>query len=335
MFRGQQEQTLAFTCQKTGEIASVLFDIHNYLGPSGQPQILRETMSPEVHTRYISFLSKVSERYFSLEKNITFHNAQESPSFTLLGVQEKDRTFVIAIQSSSSVAVVYDELMRVINEQARMLRDTQQRMRRQESGMNPSNVLEDYMRINNELVDMKRAMERKNRQLEEAAITDTLTGVANRRRLFEVLEAEIAKANRYKTPLAVIMMDIDHFKKVNDKYGHATGDELLSEVADLMCRTVRDVDLVGRYGGEEFAVIMPNTTSKGACLLAERIRAAIEAAAFCHGKLRTAISAGVAEYELHTPVSLLDTADKRLYRAKETGRNRVVCHSFPDNPPAE
>lgn len=161
-------------------------------------------------------------------------------------------------------------------------------------------------------------------RLEEMTRLDALTGVANRRALFQKLESELERAKRYGQVLSIVMLDIDHFKRVNDDYGHQMGDMVLKAVACSISSTIRDVDFVGRYGGEEFLVIMPNTPEQGAVQLAERIRSTVEALRVGDQGLRTTISGGLARNTGEDMTAFIETADKRLYQAKESGRNRIV-----------
>jgi two-component system, cell cycle response regulator len=168
-------------------------------------------------------------------------------------------------------------------------------------------------------------LEDANRRLEMLAGLDPLTQLPNRRILKERLEQEFARASRYKRPLSCMMIDVDHFKRVNDDRGHLVGDEVLIRVASTIASTIRKSDLAGRYGGEEFLIIAPETTASGAATLAERLRQAIGAAP--PGALpRVTVSIGVATTELAPPAAedLVLHADGALYRAKEGGRDRVV-----------
>jgi diguanylate cyclase (GGDEF)-like protein len=164
-------------------------------------------------------------------------------------------------------------------------------------------------------------------EVQRLAITDDLTQAFNRRHLFEVGEHELQQAKRYERSLSAIMFDIDHFKAINDTYGHAAGDEVLRWFADQCRRAIRRVDILGRYGGEEFAVLLPETNLKGAFEIAERIRNLVngETVETSKGPLEVTVSAGVAEIhhgmtDVHT---LIDRADAAMYFAKRTGRNRV------------
>ncbi len=157
------------------------------------------------------------------------------------------------------------------------------------------------------------------------ANSDALTGLQNRRRATERLEAELARARRYNTPLSVALCDIDHFKQVNDKHGHNMGDEVLIRVAATLQETLRQVDLVGRWGGEEFLVLLPDTDLEGAHIVGERLRIAVEALpAFDGGPQRVTSSIGVATFQGEDNSAVfIDRADQALYKAKKAGRNRV------------
>ena len=164
--------------------------------------------------------------------------------------------------------------------------------------------------------------------LEEMARIDGLTRLFNRRHFDKALESEIARSERHGLPLCLIMADVDHFKRINDTYGHAVGDEVLCHVAEVLQSAARRSDLIARYGGEEFAVILTSTPGDHAEIVADRIRSALEQrpVAFADGHmLRVTISAGYGVLQPDdTPKSLIERADAALYRAKEAGRNRVA-----------
>ena len=168
--------------------------------------------------------------------------------------------------------------------------------------------------------------------LQDMALRDPLTGVFNRRALDEPLMRELKAGLRYGVPSCLMILDIDYFKTVNDHLGHRAGDLVLRELASLMTDTVRDVDMVGRYGGEEFAIILPHTSIEQAQPLAERLRNLIEAHAFDveDGTVRLTASIGIAEVCNPAIASVEDwvnAADTALYDAKAQGRNRVVVHA--------
>ncbi len=175
---------------------------------------------------------------------------------------------------------------------------------------------------------------------EQQSITDPLTGIYNRRYLERRLTDEISRASRYGMPLSVLLIDIDHFKHVNDIYGHQVGDLVLEGMAQLIATTLRTTDIVARYGGEEIMVIAPSTPMKTAADLAERLRKIVENASFevpvelgCDiSALGVTVSIGVASFGQHAKdmQDLIQNADKALYRAKSEGRNRVVTGSVTD-----
>jgi diguanylate cyclase (GGDEF)-like protein len=165
--------------------------------------------------------------------------------------------------------------------------------------------------------------------VERMATTDGLTGLHNHRYLQTLLDQQLALAQRYQKPLSFVLCDIDHFKTVNDTYGHPAGDLILKGVAEVLQREARQTDQVARYGGEEFAVILPETDAAAARATAERMRAAIEAARFTTdlGQLKITLSLGVATFpDVATQKQgLIDQADQALYAAKRAGRNRWMA----------
>jgi diguanylate cyclase (GGDEF)-like protein len=176
-------------------------------------------------------------------------------------------------------------------------------------------------------------LQMKNSQLEELlgkveymAITDALTGLYNRRRSHDVLAKEFERSKRYGTPFSLIMFDIDHFKKVNDDYGHQVGDTVLREVSNIIVKSIRDIDTASRFGGEEFMVILPNTGRENAKVGAERMRVGIERHIFPELDRPITVSIGVAglpDPAIENEDRLIRCADCALYRAKQNGRNRV------------
>jgi diguanylate cyclase (GGDEF)-like protein len=163
-------------------------------------------------------------------------------------------------------------------------------------------------------------------ELHELSITDSLTGLANRKHLMETLEAEIERCRRYHRPLAIAMVDIDHFKRFNDTFGHLAGDEVLRRLAAIFRASLRSADFAARYGGEEFLIVLPETDAATAAEIAERIRARVAAESAQRDAVspRITVSAGIAEAgEDENLEILIHKADAALYRAKEGGRDRV------------
>lgn len=163
-------------------------------------------------------------------------------------------------------------------------------------------------------------------ELESMAHTDSLTGLQNRRRFLEQLGLEVRRCVRYTYPMAVMEFDLDHFKSVNDQYGHAAGDQTLTLFASLIRNRLRHSDFACRFGGEEFMVALPETSAAEACMVAERIRHDLEESRIDYESehFRITVSVGLAEHEAgDTPESLIKRTDEALYRAKQKGRNRV------------
>jgi diguanylate cyclase (GGDEF)-like protein len=165
------------------------------------------------------------------------------------------------------------------------------------------------------------------------AFTDYLTGLRTRGYFEQQLELEFKRAERRQQKFALLMIDIDHFKQVNDTFGHHIGDQLLRDVTSILMKDMREVDTVARYGGEEFVIILPETTETGALYVAQRLRRAVEQARFFagspHSVQRLTISIGVAVYDTDAQFKrdLIEFADAALYAAKHEGRNRVICYS--------
>jgi len=164
---------------------------------------------------------------------------------------------------------------------------------------------------------------------ERLSVTDGLTGLTNRQHLEKLLMSEILRSRRYRSPLSLVMMDVDYFKRVNDTFGHQEGDDVLIGVASIIKSLCRSQDVAARYGGEEFLLILPETDGKGAWIIAERVREEVESHRFDHeGKSHSVtISCGIAELDNEKNqdfAGLIGVADQALYQAKESGRNRTL-----------
>ena len=165
--------------------------------------------------------------------------------------------------------------------------------------------------------------------LERLATHDGLTDLKNRRALDEQLALEFQRARRYKTPLSMILLDVDKFKSFNDTYGHPAGDEVLKSIGKILGGGVRNIDLAARYGGEEFALLLPNTDDVGALILAERLRSKIESHDWKVRAVTSSFGVATLNAEMKEAAQLLKSADEALYHAKENGRNRVAhCNAL-------
>ena len=170
---------------------------------------------------------------------------------------------------------------------------------------------------------MEELLFKQNEMLNEMSRTDFLTNLSNRRNLIEKCNYEMMRANRTNEHLSIILFDVDNFKKINDQYGHLTGDKVLTQTAGIIKDNVRITDIVGRYGGEEFMVVLPACDQEGAFEVAEKIRKAIEKAIFEKG-LSVTISGGVKQYAGESIDRLFEMVDTNLYMAKQNGKNRIM-----------
>lgn len=185
--------------------------------------------------------------------------------------------------------------------------------------------------LQEKVAERTRELDEANRQLTEITVRDPLTGVHNRRHITERLDEEFSRARRYNSNLAIAVLDLDHFKSINDTHGHGAGDEVLIGMAFCVQHKLRSTDQFGRIGGEEFCIVIPEADTEGTTRLLERIRQEIESLIFNFDgkKVRVTCSVGVAflEESIISSLQMMECADKALYHAKETGRNKLVDYS--------
>ena len=210
----------------------------------------------------------------------------------------------------------------------RAVRDDEGRIVRLHASSRDITERKDYER---QLEEARRKLQTNHESLLEAngrlaalAAQDGLTGLKNRRAFEERMRDELARIRRTSQPVSLLLLDIDHFKPFNDSFGHPRGDDVLRAVARLLARSIRDTDIAVRYGGEEFAVVLPNTDAAGARDMGERLRFAIEAAPWVERPITVSVGAATATSHLVVPDTLVDLADRALYRSKQNGRNRVT-----------
>jgi diguanylate cyclase (GGDEF)-like protein len=186
------------------------------------------------------------------------------------------------------------------------------------SALREQRLARDKMKAESEL-------RRANKRLEELSITDDLTGIYNRRNFYEKLSQEIARAGRHKRPLSLLMFDVDHFKSYNDTHGHLAGNRILERVGRIISEETREVDFGFRYGGDEFTVILPETSKENAMVVAERIRKAFEKCKFDE----TTLSIGIAQYDLQSDLdTIIRNADEAMYKAKNQGGNKIEIYGM-------
>lgn len=181
--------------------------------------------------------------------------------------------------------------------------------------------------LKNKVFDFKKFIEKTKEKMNNLANIDRLTRLYNRRYFDEHLLREVERSKRYKKRLSLVMIDIDHFKTINDTYGHQKGDDVLQKIAYLLLTNTRRIDMVCRYGGEEMVIILPEISSTNAFNLAEKIRTIVEKKSEEETGVKITVSLGVAELDrLDTLQELIEHADSALYKAKESGRNQTVLH---------
>jgi len=194
--------------------------------------------------------------------------------------------------------------------------------------------LQARIKVGERIVRYQKALQAQQTQLEQLAREDVLTGLANRRRFEERAREELLRAGRYQHALSVLLTDLDHFKAINDTYGHSYGDTVLKEVGQALSSHCRSSDLCARYGGEEFAILLPETQLPEAQLVAERLCTAIQNLTFTQAAevIHVTASFGIACFDASNPQSLeelMEQADQALYAAKRNGRNRVEVYAGP------
>lgn len=183
---------------------------------------------------------------------------------------------------------------------------------------------DEFSMLGKTLDDMRTKLDKTFSLMRDMAITDELTGLPNRRGFYGEVEKLLWLSARYKHPLTLAILDIDHFKSINDNFGHPTGDEVLKDFAAVISRRIRKTDLLARVGGEEFVLVMPETPAEDALRLLERLRTTVADHSFSHGR-KVTVSIGFAGfYGSEKLEGLMDVADKALYKAKQDGRDRVV-----------
>jgi diguanylate cyclase (GGDEF)-like protein len=246
------------------------------------------------------------------------HN-QPDAAFIIITRQGDEATAVRAMKAGATDYLVKDQ---VLYDPVRIDRAVQAAVYTKRLERENQHILETLRQRNLEL-------ERLNKKLWDLSHTDDLTGYFNRRYITSRLEEEIARSVRYELPLSIVLMDLDHFKAINDTYGHLAGDRALQTVAHLVRAALRDTDLIGRFGGEEFLLILTNTELPGAEAFCNRLRERLQHHPIYLGETVLCMTASFGVSAVgptrNTSLELLRTADQNLYRAKAEGRNRVVA----------
>jgi diguanylate cyclase (GGDEF)-like protein len=323
---------IALLCDERGAIQNVVW---NGIGLEGLApgQALGQLIDSSDRIKLLNFLVELRGKGAAFDWEINIPYRGQDVTLRLSGIISQGCLMIIGTRSPFDALDLCDEFIKISPQQAADFRTAikaQLQLARVQSEGDVA-LYNEITRLNNEMVTLQRELAKKNIELQRLyqevqtqAITDSLTGLFNRRGFFEIGEREIERARRYRHPLAAIMFDIDHFKNINDLFGHNVGDKTLVETTARCSQKLRKVDIFGRYGGEEFALLLPETQPAEAFTLAERLRSAVSQP-IAAGKaiLVVTISIGVAALQDHTSNlhELLECADRALYKAKEAGRN--------------
>jgi diguanylate cyclase (GGDEF)-like protein len=284
--------------------------------------IILESILPFGHVR--------QEAVMSMRHLLRFQTEQ---AFVILAREEDQSAAVYALQEGASDYLLFDQVQ---HDPICLYRSIKNAVQRKQLEREFARTVELLRQRNSEL-------EMLNQQLWKLSHTDELTGYFNRRHIVSRMEEEISRSLRYEMALSVVLADIDHFKRINDTFGHLAGDRALQTIADLFRSKLRESDLIGRFGGEEFLLILPHTDMSGAEAFCHRLRDHVEKHPLQLGDQSVTMTSsfGVATLspELDTSQKLLRIADRNLYRAKYLGRNRVVAECGTrdtlDTPPEE
>jgi two-component system, cell cycle response regulator len=270
--------------------------------------IILDSIIPYGHIR--------QEAVMSMRHLLRFHS---EPAFIILAREEDQAAAVYALQEGASDYLLFDQLQ---HDPVYLHRAIKNAVQRKQLEREFARTVELLRQRNGEL-------EMLNQQLWKLSHTDELTGYFNRRHIVSRMEEEISRGLRYEMPLSIVLADIDHFKRINDTFGHLTGDRALQTIADLFRSKLRESDLIGRFGGEEFLLILPHTDLAGAEAFCHRLRDHVEKhpLQLSDQTITMTASFGVSTLspEVETSQKLLRIADRNLYRAKYLGRNRVVA----------
>lgn len=325
-------ETVQFACDHT-EVGHYLLSTWNLPEAISQPIRYHHTVdeAPVAYrdsSRVLAYADKIAAMYHGLnsnKKSIEVHRglaanwqlSGEQVDLLIDSVGEKTREIMELFAIDPGEIKPFSQIMQQANQELKALNFSYEQM-----------VLE-LKQAKQNAEQLAVELQQANSSLRELAYRDGLTGLYNHRYFQKVLASELQRGERYGRPLALLMLDIDHFKRVNDTFGHPVGDDVLKEVSGVLVRLVRSCDIVARYGGEEFAIILPETGSKGARVLAQRIRRGVEQERLVSNghPIAVTVSVGLADTDMSAfpldRVALIECGDQALYMAKHNGRNRV------------
>lgn len=326
---------IAFICTSQGIIQKVLLDGIGVIGLA-EGQNLEVIIDSANRLKLVNFLAELRAKGAAIDWEFDVFNGNRFETIQLSGINHQDHLMIMGSHDSKEALLICNEFIKIDNEQAILLRTALiKHLRISQSGNSESGSLYDEMNwLNNELLALQRELAKKNNELEKLnqtvqvlSVTDPLTKINNRRGFFEKAERQISQAKRYRHPLSLVMADIDKFKSVNDNYGHIVGDQVLAELASRISKMLRAVDIFARYGGDEFVILLPETTASNTFFIAERIRVAVLEPFLLGGRsLFVPLSMGVVELNEKTNdlEGLLKWADRAMFKAKSRGGN-FIC----------
>lgn len=338
----------AIVCDMDGVITRVAYDTLELCGRCNQGTRFVDVVDPASAEKAADFLTAIRNDSGAFGWQLCAVINERIVLLHCMGFGDGSQLWIILAPTSVAAARILDELELVQTEQTGMLRAALKYASQVGQSARDESQFEDLTRLYNDLSRIQRELARRNADLESLrakleakqvellaanakldalATTDGLTGIANRRTFEGWLEAECSRSSRYHTPLALLLLDVDHFKSLNDNYGHQAGDDILRMMGHLLATTSRNTDLVARYGGEEFVVVLVNTDRDAARVAAERLRARIEATRWPHRALTVSIGISSWAPGTNTAPELISQADKALYFSKKQGRNQAT-HSL-------
>jgi diguanylate cyclase (GGDEF)-like protein len=316
----------------SGEFLRVVRDDLGITSGCTSASTLFGIVDPQSREKAQEFLQAAIKSHATFGWELNVHCDGQLTGLLLIGGVTDQGIIVCGSPSRAGLNKLFDEMMKIQNEQLTALRMTlkEEQLEAASHRRHEQEMLEEFTRLNNELVNTQRELARRNADLADAnarleslATTDGLTGLKNHRAFQESLEREYARATRYKSPLSLLMLDVDHFKQFNDQFGHPAGDGALRQVARIVASKSRSDALVARYGGEEFAVILPNCGFQEAASVAERVRRAVEMGPWDLRPVTVSLGTATMIDSRQDPAALIARADVAMYRAKVGGRNRV------------
>ncbi len=345
------EKGLAVLCDRQGVLIKVMRDDLMVLAETTLPISLAELVDFGSRNKALRFIDNIVKHGATIGWEINLPVQGKLTLLLLGGVLQGDQIVLIAAESTEQLAQLYHYFFgpdQVPSAQFQSpVQKTDQQRFAQMAALNSqlTNVQRQLAQKNMQLQTrnrqlrlmqrtisrQRRALLQANRKLSDAATRDPLTGLRNRRAMTHRLDYLLRQASAQYHPLSILMVDIDHFKRINDCFGHPVGDRVLQQVAEILSTGARHGDLVVRYGGEEFLLILPDCQAESSITLAHRLLLAVQNHAFDHDKVTISIGVATSTPHLLNKDRLIQQADAALYHGKQNGRNRVI--HFNDLPP--